>query len=475
MIKICGLCNNEFEAIRKTQKYCKKTHYKECPVCKKVFLLKENRDTKTCSPSCGSSLTHTKEAKENRRLKSLERYGTEHPVQAEHIVKKIRKSLDNSENDARIGSKRWNKMMEEKFGVNNISQVEEIKKAKEQTYLRKFGVLNPAGMHVKNYEEWADFENFVKKVDWDCLRLADYFNVGLGTVRNVAVKTNTEEYIKGFYTYTESELKIKQLLNEIGLKEHLDFTHNDRSIIKPLEIDFYIERLNIGIEVSPTYTHNSKKGWAGKGEGLERNYHYYKLNKCKEKDLDLLTVFDWTDLNEIKRVILEKMNLQNELNDYSYIDNCEWNEKLKTSFHFNHNTYKGNKYKKVAIMNKKEIIALFVILENKNKSIIKDYKVLSGKHKVVLDFFINNYRENNSNVKKIKLTTNSSTFIQDNMLKDLGFKLSCNSNVRINYYNIKKKMHIKSLNTINKRKRLLEENNFLPVYDCGHKEWLMIL
>lgn len=543
MIKVCTLCNEEFEATQKTQKYCKKPHYKECPVCKEKFLLKKNRETKTCSnvcankyrmenkkytlicrlcnkefispfkhtkickrehyqncvvcgkeyliknihqpspscsQSCGSSLTHTEEAKENRRLKSLERYGTEHPFQAKHIVEKIQKSLDNSENDTRIGSKRWNKIMQDKYGVANISQVEEMKKTKEQTYLRKYGVLNPAGMHIKNYEEWADFENFVKKVDWDCLKLAKYFNVRVGSIRNVATESNTEKYIKGFYTYTEPELTIKEILNKLGFKEHEDFNHNDRSIIYPLEIDFYVRNLNVGIEVSPTYTHNSKEGWAREGRGLEKDYHYNKLMKCEKEKVKLLTVFDWTNTQELEKVLINALELKNktksdELNKYEYIDNHKWNNNYKESLNIEHDTFKGDNYRRIAIKKNDFIIASFVLLENKNEAIIKTYNISKEESfKDLFKFFIDNYTNSNKNVKCLKITTDSSLTINDNY-ENIGFEIANEIEPRLHYHNIKKDIYIKSSQTINKYKEILDNNSFLPVYDCGHREWMMIL
>ena len=89
-IKKCELCGDEFEALRKTQKYCKKEHMNTCVICGKEFKIKKLAyPAVTCSSHCASIKSHTEESKEKRRINSLEKYGTEFPLQAKEIKEKI--------------------------------------------------------------------------------------------------------------------------------------------------------------------------------------------------------------------------------------------------------------------------------------------------------------------------------------------------------------------------------------------------
>lgn len=125
----CELCGDEFTPFNKSNRFCSKKHIKECEVCGTKFEIQTREvSARTCSQSCGSSLTHTEKARANRKNKSLERHGTEHPFQAKHVVKKIKNSLDNSDKDMRFGSERWKKMMDEKYGVENVSSIRSVKK-----------------------------------------------------------------------------------------------------------------------------------------------------------------------------------------------------------------------------------------------------------------------------------------------------------------------------------------------------------
>ena len=118
-IKKCELCGDEFEALRKTQKYCKKEHMNTCVICGKEFKIKKLAyPAGTCSSHCASIKSHTEESKEKRRINSLEKYGTEFPLQAKEIKEKIQESLDNSENDLRFGSKKFKKLIKDKYNVN---------------------------------------------------------------------------------------------------------------------------------------------------------------------------------------------------------------------------------------------------------------------------------------------------------------------------------------------------------------------
>lgn len=145
----CAFCNchNKFVPLRKNEVYCHEQHYAICEVCgKKTAVKRENlkRAPRACCPSHAVVLGHTPESKAKRATNSMARWGTKSPLQAPEIKAKIKKTLDeHPELDHRIGSANFRKQIKDTYGVDNVSQADEIKEIKRQTSLRNYGVESP--------------------------------------------------------------------------------------------------------------------------------------------------------------------------------------------------------------------------------------------------------------------------------------------------------------------------------------------
>lgn len=114
---------------------------------------------------------------------------------------------------------------------------------------------------------------------------------------NKQSKPETEiiNFIKTFYNGT-----IEQSNRNI-IKNHMTNRY--------LELDIYLPELKLAIEFNGIYWHSDKiaisKGWSSSVEFIN-----YKTSKCKEKEIDLIHIFeeDWIKdkqqiLNNIKRII----------------------------------------------------------------------------------------------------------------------------------------------------------------------------
>ncbi len=62
-MKQCLICGCEFEPEHNAQRFCKKVHYKECPVCSKQVIWNSMKPVKPCCPEC----TNKKRAITNMR------------------------------------------------------------------------------------------------------------------------------------------------------------------------------------------------------------------------------------------------------------------------------------------------------------------------------------------------------------------------------------------------------------------------
>jgi conserved hypothetical protein len=83
---------------------------------------------------------------------------------------------------------------------------------------------------------------------------------------------------------------------------------NSRSIIYPYELDIFLPEFNLGIEINGMYWHSEKF--------KEKKVHLNKYNLCKEKDIRLVSIWEWEIVkdkekikNFIKNIIIKKTKL----------------------------------------------------------------------------------------------------------------------------------------------------------------------
>ncbi len=83
------------------------------------------------------------------------------------------------------------------------------------------------------------------------------------------------------------------------LSQYMDIKTNDRTIIKPLELDIVIPSKKIAIEYNGLYWHSERKG-------KDRNYHLNKYNLCKDQGYRLIQVWEneWLTKQDIVKSII---------------------------------------------------------------------------------------------------------------------------------------------------------------------------
>jgi len=115
-----------------------------------VFQSEEIKEKikKTCLKKYGVEYSSQAEiVKEKTKKTNLERYGNEYAV-ASNIVRKKAKETNleryGSETPFPFNCNKLNEIIKEKYNVDNISQLDEIKIKKEESCLKHFGVSNPS-------------------------------------------------------------------------------------------------------------------------------------------------------------------------------------------------------------------------------------------------------------------------------------------------------------------------------------------
>lgn len=80
---------------------------------------------------------------------------------------------------------------------------------------------------------------------------------------------------------SRAEKEIGKFLQTLGV----DYIENDRDVINPYELDFYIPSKKVAIEYCGLYWHSDMSG-------KPRRYHYDKMVGCRDKGIRLITIFE---------------------------------------------------------------------------------------------------------------------------------------------------------------------------------------
>jgi hypothetical protein len=124
-----------------------------------------------------------------------------------------------------------------------------------------------------------------------------------------------------FSTQHES---IKYLLQTYDIK----FLENERSLISPLELDFYLPDYNLAIEVNGIFWHSELRG-------KDRKYHLNKTDQCKDNKIKLLHINENEFINSSDIVISKLKSILNISKKPIFGRKCEVKEidtKVKSKF-----------------------------------------------------------------------------------------------------------------------------------------------
>lgn len=479
-----------------------------------------------CSNKCIGSDPNIIKQKEN---KSIKKYGTKTPAESKEIKDKIIKTNNikygfNSPMCNKIIQNKSKKTLMENWGVDNPNKHKDIikkrvksfknnisqyKESYKKTSLDKYGSKHPWGnsdIHQKTidffYKEYKKriikripsssnviFKNIKKKdktvLEFHCNDCNKDFNIL--TYQFYWRANNITNVCTNCYPINTSE-SLSELDMFNFVKENYDgnIIKNDRNIINPYEIDVYLPELNIGFEFNGLYWHSDKF--------KNNNYHLDKYNKCSEKGIRLISIWedDWITKKEIcKSFIKNKLNKSSKIGARKLkIKEINYNDSKKF---LDENHLQGDC---------KSSIRLSLVDENNNiKSLMtfsKPRKILGGKNKggvwelsrfcnlnnisvmggasKLFKYFLIHYTPTN-------VFTYSDNMISDgDMYKKLNFKYSHTSKpsywyvinkIRQHRANWTKNKLIELGHDKNKYEHeIMEDLGYYRVWSCGNKKWI---
>ena len=219
----------------------------------------------------------------------LEKYGVETPFQNKDIQQKSKDTT----------LQRYGKLMSqaraalyEKYDGLNPFAVEEVKEKAKSTLQKKYGRTSPKQFHLTNEQliTLTDKDKLEKIVKGTSFKgAAIKLGVSDSTIARYCRQHNIE------YTYFSNESTNEIIIKTILDHHNIEYISNDRSHIKnklPLELDFFLPKYNIAIEVGSIFNHSELNSGRGK------KYHWHKWNECRKKEI---TLYQWFD-DELKNL-----------------------------------------------------------------------------------------------------------------------------------------------------------------------------
>ena len=243
---------------------------------------------------------------------NIKKYGTTSYQSSQDFKNKVSETWKQKDiNDILTKRKQQNLV---KYGKEYYFETDEFRISSIRTNLTKYNAVNP--MQNKNVKAKSaltrqrsflnklliecnvcieeDYKGCVNyyKYKWKCLTCSSIFydDISNGTKPRCSVcwprqGTNIEETIIKF-------------LNE----NNITYVLRDRQIIKPLEIDIYLPDFKVGIETNGLIWHTFYHG------GKSRSYHLNKLNKCAERGVRLINLYEDDIQNKHKlRIIKDRL------------------------------------------------------------------------------------------------------------------------------------------------------------------------
>ncbi|MFA6595797.1 MAG: hypothetical protein WCT00_05730 [Bacilli bacterium] len=265
----------------------------KCPVCGTEVFKPSIYCSLKCANESQDRADKIKEAFKNsdvlekRKQTFRERYGVEsnfHRADVQGVVKDTIRS---------------------KYGVENISQIQQIKEKKKRTvenwtpeFLEK---------RRKNLDSSWSREHYSKELEEELERgLPNITGVNdpiFSSVKSLAtvyrlVNNHRPDLIGSSNNISTPHQEVLDFLQSEGI----EFRVNDRTVIRPKEIDIFVPSLGIGFEINGTYWHRE--------DFVGRSYHQDKSLMAKEKDVKLIHLyeFDGNQNIEIVKNLVRKNN-----------------------------------------------------------------------------------------------------------------------------------------------------------------------
>ena len=434
---------------------------------------------------------------------NLKNLGCEYPSQSEEIKDKIKqRNLDKFGYTSYSKTDEYKKSIKEtslsKYGVDNYSKTEEYKNRIKKTNLDKYGVdhyfkTEESKKNTKIIKERNTWRKFYKLLDSDYEIVSykdEFFNIkhakcnldfniskSLLTARCKLENILCTKCNPIGVQFSSIEIEVTNFLDEYGI----EYMHNDRSILNGKELDIYIPRYNLALEINGLFWHSELY----KGQ----KYHLMKTIMCRDRNIHLIHIWedDWKLKKDIlKSIILNKIGL---LNNKIWARKCTISEvssgDARKFLDENHIQGFSSSSIKLGLYHNNELVSLMTFGWRKTNG-KREYElirfcnkrnyIINGASSKLFKYFIINYE-----IDEIISYSDVSMFDGD-MYRMLGFeKVSLSkpnyfwvvNSIKRHRYNFSKKKLVDKGYDINKSEvEIMTELGYFRVFSCGQEKWI---
>lgn len=302
-------------------------------VCEK-YKLGDNHSCIVCHEN------KTKETLSKMKKTSLSKYQTEFPNQSIEVKRKIRENSNFTEDEKNAINEKKKETSLKQFGTEHpmknstvkLTQIQSRKKTQEQTnnkriktLMQKKTLIVSENLDKSKYEIVELRLGTNVKSTFRCLQCGQQFDA----LSHWGCKVVYCPQCDVSPMRSNMENDVVSIIKEI--EPTIDIELNNRKIIKPKEIDIYLPKYNLGIEVNGMYWHSDKF--------KSENYHQDKVKAAMSSGMKLLTIYDY-DLSKNKDVIVSMIkNSMNKSSFNVYARKCEIKEVPKVEERNFLNTY----------------------------------------------------------------------------------------------------------------------------------------
>lgn len=255
---------------------------KKCEICgnKSKFINTRKGFAKYCSQECYNNVLSSKN-KTNNSFKNKER---SNKIKEERIE---------------ILEKAKNHYLNSSLTISQTAKLFEIPKSYFRKYISENDVkkkrnyqnqkVSKRNDDITNYELRKNIDEYLENKKWVNERLKenwslDHFASFFSCSRTFIGRILKERDIITCNVFSNEELIVRNFLFE----NNIEFFSNVKSIIPRKELDIYIPKFNLAIEINGIYWHSEKF--------KNKNYHLEKTLLCEDRGISLMHFFD----NEIR-------------------------------------------------------------------------------------------------------------------------------------------------------------------------------
>lgn len=246
----------------------------------------------------GKWYSQTDEFKKRSAETFLRKYGVSNPMYSDEVVNKIQQQ----------SMKKW--------GVPYWMMLPESQKKLREGSIKKYGTSYHSSAHLSKkcldiIHDPDKLVEYVLKFPEECrTHTVIAKSLGCSAVHLLELTRSYGDTVRNVFTMMPSvssaEIAVRDMLSEWNIEAK----YNDRSVLKPKELDIYVPSHNFAIEFDGWY-------WHSKQAGTPVLYHQDKSRRCAEKGIQLYHIFE-NDWNDERRRAIIKSQLKAKL-----VGNCE--------------------------------------------------------------------------------------------------------------------------------------------------------